>query len=93
MITEWNVHTITNTTAWVTALNQIEAAIKNDAVTIFYYSLAKNTSSVGASGILNSDLSGNLLVLADVQELVVDQSFLVSIFKALWGTDVPRRAF
>ncbi len=52
LISEWNVHTITDPTKWVAALNQIEAAIKNDAMSIFYYCLVKNTSSVGNSGIL-----------------------------------------
>jgi Fibronectin type III domain len=59
LISEWNVHTITDPTKWVTALNQIEAAIKNDAMSIFYYCLIKNTSSVGNSGIITSSLAPN----------------------------------
>lgn len=59
IISEWNVHTITDPTKWVAALNQIEAGLKNDAMSIFYYCLVKNTSSVGNSGIVTSSLSPN----------------------------------
>ncbi len=57
IISEWNVHTITSPTQWVAALDQIEADIKNVSVANFYYSLMKNTSSVGNSGLLLDNLS------------------------------------